>query len=100
MTAGHRLGTLHMGHPRHDRVSFRLGKVNERILQRGEIGLQLINCVAGKEPHIRGDLVIARTSSVQFLAGLAGDFSEPRLDIHMHIFERCAPHKAIVRDLL
>ena len=37
---------------------------------------------------------------MQFLAGLAGDFSEPRLDIHMHIFECCAPHKAIVRDLL
>ena len=44
--------------------------------------------------------VVARTSGAQFLARLAGDFSESRLDIHMHIFECCAPRKAIVRDLL
>ena len=71
MREADRLGDLQMGEAGHDGVGVLFGQIEQRTLQRLDQPEQLIDRVAQIQPHIGRHLVVARTSGVQALAGIA-----------------------------
>ncbi len=64
-----------------------LGLVEQRRLQRGEPGDDAVDCVAHPQAEVGGDLVVARARGVQPARRVADQLGQPRLDIHMDVFE-------------
>jgi len=56
--------------------------------------------LAQVETDIGGDLVVARTPGMQLFARIADQLGKASLDVHVHIFERHRPFKAILGDLV
>ncbi len=99
MPEGHRLRGLQMGKAGHDG-----GGVGERFLgQRALIGRKLdvdfVDRVAYPKPKIGRHLVVTRTRGVQSAGGRSNQFGEPRLDVHVDVFERALEAKFAAFDL-
>ena len=68
-------------------------------MQVASCGIQAVDRVAHPKAEIGRDLVVAGARGVQPLAGLADQLGEPRLDIHMNVFERLGERERAALDL-
>jgi hypothetical protein len=81
-----RLRGLQVRVARHDHVHIRLGKVNERRLQRAELVNNRVDLITQPKAHICRDLIIAAAAGVQALARIADLGDQRRLDVRVNIF--------------
>ena len=65
----------------------RLGLPEKRLLQRLDPGNDGIALVADPEAEIDGDLIVPAARGVKPAGGLSDQVLQPRLDIHMNVFE-------------
>ncbi len=87
MPEGHRLRRLQMGEARH-RVGGMLGSaVGQGAHDVGKLGVDAVDRVADPKAEIRRHLVVARPPGVQPPPGIADPLGEPRLDVHVDVFE-------------
>jgi hypothetical protein len=94
------LGGLHMGEAGHRIGGVHRGAIGQGPHQVGELPVQPVDRVADPEAEIGGDLVVARAAGVQPLAGLADARGQPRLDVHVDVFEPDVEREAAGLDLL
>ena len=85
-----RLSRLQMGEARHDRVGVFPGPLDQRTLQAAKQTSRMVERATCPEAEIGNDLVIARARRVQAPGWFADQFLQPRLDIHVNIFEFAA----------
>ena len=83
-----RLRRLQVGEAGHHGGRMGLGLVDERRLQRGELGIERIERVAHPEAKVGAHLVVARARGVQSSGVLADELEEPGLDVHVDVFQR------------
>ncbi len=83
----HRLRGLQMGEARHRVGSVLCGAIGQRAHQRGHLPVQPVQRVADPEAKISRHLVVAAAGGVQTLAGFADALGQPRLDVHVDVFE-------------
>jgi hypothetical protein len=96
---GHRLGDLEMGEAGHDAVGFALGEIEQAGGEAVDQADQFVDGVAHVQAHVGGDLIVAAAAGVQALAGVADALGEPRLDVHVHVFQRLTPLEAAGGDV-
>ena len=77
----------------------RLRLRRERRLQGMELADDLVDRVAHPEPEIGRHLVVARARRVQPPGGVADQLLQPRLDVHVDVFERAREGEAAFGDL-
>ncbi len=88
MAEGHGLRGLQMGEAGHHGAGMLQRAAHQRMLERGERGIGLVDDVADIEAEIGRDLVVARARGVQPARGGADQLGQPALDIHVDVFER------------
>ena len=96
---GHRLGALQVGESGHHGGRMCLGQPDQRELEPLQLTGDAIDGIAQVEADVGGDLIVARTARMQFLARLAAQRGEPRFDVHVHVFEFYAPGELARGDL-
>ena len=101
MAEGHRLGGLQMGEARHDRVGMlpRPGRASACMQRRPAARRARSHCVAHPEAEIERHLVVARARGVQAPGGLADQLGQPRLDVHVDVFELARERERPAFDL-
>ena len=87
MARRHRLRRLQMGKSGHDPVGMCLGLIDQRSLQGGKRRIRHIDRVAHPQAEIGRHLVVARPRCVKPAGRVADHIGQPRLDIHVNIFE-------------
>ena len=95
---GHRLRRLQMGEARHHRAGVGERLLGQRPLQVGDLRVERVDRVAHPEPEIERDLVVARARGVQPPGIRADDLGQPRLDVHVDVFERAREREAAALD--
>ena len=75
------------------------GQVQQAALEIADQGLAMADLAAQVEADVGGDLVVARAPGVQFLAGIADQLGQARLDVHMHVFQLHRPGEVAAGDL-
>ncbi len=98
MAEGHGLRGLQMGEARHHGSGMLQRAVDQRLLERGQRRVRLVDGVADVEPEIGRDLVVARARGVQPARGGADQLGQPRLDIHMDVLERALEVEIALAD--
>ena len=88
---GSRLRGLKMRETGKHRLGFALRDFQDGSLQRADRRSDVVERLAHEQPHIGSDLIVARPSGVQALAGIADSLGEYRFDVHVHVFERGTP---------
>ena len=88
MPERHRLRGLQMREARHDGRGVRQRLLGERLLIAGQRRVDVVDRVAHPELEVGRDLVVARTRGVQPPGRRPDQLGEPRLDVHMDVFER------------
>ena len=88
MPERHRLRGLQMREARHHGRGMRQRLLGERALIAGERRVDVVDRVAHPEPEIGRDLVVARARGMQPPGRRPDQLGEPRLDVHMDVFER------------
>ena len=88
MAERHRLGGLQMGEARHDGGGMFQRAADQRMLERRQRRVGLVDGVAHEETEIGRHLVVARPRGVQPSGGRTDQFGQPALDVHMDVFER------------
>jgi len=88
MPERHGLGGLQMREARHHRAGLGRGLLRQHLHQARELDVDVVDRVADPEPEIGRHLVVARARRVQPPGRLADDLRQPRLDIHVDVFER------------
>ena len=63
-------------------------RAHQRVLERGQRRIGLVDGVADIQPEIGCDLIVARTGGVQPPRGRPDQFAEPAFDIHVNVFQR------------
>jgi hypothetical protein len=58
-----------------------------------------VDLVAQPQPHVGGDLVVARAAGVQPLAGVADQLGQAGLDVQVHVLQVELPVEAAGLDL-
>ena len=86
MAEGHRLGDLQMRVAGHHCVGFRLGPIDQRLLQVAHREVEAVDRAAHPQPEIGRDLVVARARGMQAPRRRADQLGEPRLDVHVDVF--------------
>ncbi len=99
MAERHGLRGLQMGEAGHDGAGMLQCPLHQRVLERGECGIQLVDDVADIEAEIGRDLVVARARGVQAPGGRPDQFAKPALDVHMDVFERALEIERSLADL-
>ena len=94
----HRLRALHVREARHHVGGMRQRLLGEHLLQPGDLADQLVDRVADPEPEIERDLVVARARGVQPPRRRPDEAGEPRLDVHMDIFQRAIEGEVALLD--
>ena len=84
----HRLRGLQMREPGHHGCGMFQRPLRQRLLERSQRGIGLVDGVADIQPKIGGDLIVARTRGVQPSRGGPDQLAEPALDIHVNVLER------------
>ena len=72
---------------------------DQRLLERRERRIGLVDGVADIEPEVGRDLVVARARGVQPPGGGPDQLAEPALDIHMNVLERALEIEGTLADL-
>ena len=88
MPERHRLRGLQMGEARHHGAGMFQRPLDQRMLERGQRRIGLVDRVADIEAEIGRDLVVARARGVQPSRGRADQLGKPALDVHVNVFER------------
>ena len=99
MPERHRLRGLQMGEARHHGAGMFERPLHQRVLERGQRRIGLVDGVADIEPEIGRDLIVARTRGVQPSRGGADQLAEPALDIHVNVLERALEIERSLADL-
>ena len=94
-----RLGALQMRVAGNNHVRIFRAEFDERFLQAAKFFGKFRNLVAQPHPNIQRDLVIPRTSRVEFRSG-GNALGQFRLDVHVDIFELRFPLEIAVGDFL
>ena len=84
----------------HDGVGMLFGPIDQRNLHCLDAHDDAVDGRAQVHPRIGGDLVVARTSGMQALAGVADQYRQPFLDVEVNVLEVDRPREAAGRDLL
>jgi hypothetical protein len=98
VTEGDRLRDLQVGIAGHDRAGVRLRQVDERAPQAGQASDERVDRPAQPQAQIGRDLVVARASGVQPLAGFPDQRREAMLDVEMDVLEVARPGKFAALD--
>ena len=98
MPERHGLRGLQMGEARHHGAGMFQRAAGQRMLERGQRRIGLVDGVADVEPEIGRDLVVARARGVQPPGGRPDQFGKPALDIHMDVFERALEIERALAD--
>ena len=93
MPEGHGLRGLQMREARHDGGGVFIRALEQRKLQAGELGVEVIHRVADIELEVCCDLVVARARGMEPSGGRADQIREPRFHIHVDVFEVAAKFK-------
>ena len=99
MPERHGLRGLQMGEAGHHGAGMLQRAFGERVLERGQRGVGLVDHVADIEPEIGRDLIVTRTRGVQPSRGRPDQFAKPALDVHMDVFERALEVERALADL-
>jgi len=94
-----RLGDLHVGETRHDGVGMLFRQIQQSQAELVQQSGDVVDCAAQVQANIRGDLVVARASGMQSLAGIADDFGQAFFNIQVHVFQIQLPVEVIRADL-
>ena len=100
MSEGDGLRSLQMGEARHDGRGIFLCTIDQRRLQVAQHGVEAIDRVADPQPHVEGDLVVARARRVQAPARRPDQVGESGLDVEMDVLELGRELEAAGFDLL
>ncbi len=95
----HRLGRLQVGEARHERVGVGGRAVDQGALKSAKAADRLFAGAAHPEAKIERHLVIARASGVQPSRGVSDQLGQPRLDVHVDVFELVAEREVAIDDL-
>ena len=82
-----RLRRLQVGKSGHDRVGVFFRPVQKRADQGGKSVFRLFQLITDPEAKIKRHLVVARTRRVQAPCGRSDQIRQPRLDIHVDVFQ-------------
>ena len=88
MAEGHGLGGLQVGEARHHRSGMGQRLLGKRALVGGQARIEPVDGVAHPQPEVGRDLVVARARGVQPPGRRPDQLGEPRLDVHMDVFQR------------
>ena len=88
MPEGHRLRRLQMREAGHRVRGMRPGPCRQRLHHVGDLRRQSVDRVPHPQPDIRRHLIVAAARGVQTLASLTDPIGQPRLDIHVNVFQR------------
>ena len=88
MPERHRLRGLQMGEAGHHRAGMFQRPLHQRVLERGQRRIGLVDGVADIEPEIGRHLIVARARGMQPPGGGPDQLAEPALDIHVNVLER------------
>ncbi len=77
----------------------RFGERDESLPQRRERAGERVDLAAKPEAQVGRDLIVARASRVQALAGVADERGEPFLDVEMDVLEVARPREFATLDL-
>ncbi|MBA7474792.1 hypothetical protein ES707_10147 [subsurface metagenome] len=99
MAEGDGLSGLQMREAGHHGCGVLQRALHQRLLERGERGLGLVDDVADEQPEVGRDLVVARTRRVQAAGGGADQLGQAALDVHMNIFKRALEREIALADL-
>jgi hypothetical protein len=99
MAERHRLRGLQMGEAGHRIGGVLGGALGQRAHQVGELRVEAVDRVAHPQAEIGRHLVVAAARGVQPLAGLADALGQPRLDVHVDVFERLGERERAALDL-
>ena len=83
----HRLRHLQMRKSRHRPISPRRSLRQKRLHQRFDPCNRRITLIAHPQPEIQRHLIIARPRRVQPACRFTNHFFQPRLDIHVNVFQ-------------
>ena len=89
-----------MGETGHQGVSLALGQVQQSALKAAQFRAGGVDLLAQIEAQICCNLVIARAAGMQFFSCFTDQRREPRLDVHMHVFQADRPVKISLLDIL
>ena len=78
---------LEMGVAGQDHVGIRIAPAHERLLQRRQAAVDLVDARADPEPQVGGDLIVSAAGRMEFPAHVADPLHQGRLDVHVDIFE-------------
>ena len=99
MAERHRLRALQMRETGHDGFGFLVGALDKGELQRLDLGQKRIGGIADIEAKIGRHLVVARAGGVEAPGGVADQLAQPRLDVHMDVFEAARKREGLPVDL-
>ena len=73
-----------------------IGLINQRLDQTLKALNSAVRLITNPHPEIQRDLIVARPACVQTPGRFANQFLQPRLDIHVNVFQRgrklkCSP---------
>ena len=88
MPERHRLRGLQMGEAGHHGSGMFQRAGDQRLLERGQRRIGLVDRVADIEAEIGRDLVVARARGVQPARSRPDQLGKPALDVHVNVFER------------
>ena len=88
---GDGLGGLQVGEAGHRVRGVLRGAGGEGSHDVGDLGVEPVDGVADPKAEVGGDLVVATARGVQALAGLADRLRQPRLYVHVDVFEGLVP---------
>ena len=89
----HRLGDLQVRVAGHHRGCFRLGAVDQRLLQIAHRGVYPVDRAAQPQPQISRHLIVPRARGVQPSRRRANELGQAGLDVHMDILALVAEDK-------
>src|SRR4029450_14035001 len=93
MADRHRLRDLQVGETRHHGVHVSFRRVHQRTLERAQRSVDAVDLAPQPEAEISRDLISARSTRRQPLAGVADEFGQPLLDVQVYVLELEAPHE-------
>ena len=100
MPEGDGLGRLQVGEARHHGAGVPQRRLGQRPLQVGGPGVEPVEGVAHPQPHVGGDLIVARARGVEPPRGRADDLGEAALHRHVDVLELALVDEGPTLDLV
>ena len=98
MPERHRLRGLQMREAGHDRLRMGERLLRQRALIIRQRRVEFVQHIAHPQPEIGRDLIVARARGMQPSGCRADHVREPRLDVHVDVFERALETEFTTRD--